>query len=641
MKRTIVCLFLLAACTPHPLSPPSSPIGLKPVPVNQAALTDLDGELFGTLVIASPATLMTQLGDQNAGTLEKMLTSVGISPKVSALIDFDRPLGMALLNPTLLASPTVRPILAMIPLRSGSAFAAALEAAGAQKTQWGYRVPTMAGEISIGIQREGSGDHALIAWRSELLPEVAHVLGPKLRGPKESAVTVHMNLDNARAVLGSQLDALGQHVALLSAEGSSPSDPQIAFSMREILALIGYAHGVSDVELLADVDSGGVTVTARLDSNHGSDLFAGPGFDRASERSFRSYVEQQRTGPAWGSRLLPRDSALAYMTRMSPLGRRGDVNASMAFLASATARPIAAEEAMKWRRALDRVSHAMAEGGELSYAVWPAQGKGGLGFGGAFHVDDSTEARAAVKAAYEALAVPIGAIVTRSLALDPVRYDKRIEVRERTRQIAGQSVELVEVSVRWPSDAGDERRVFESMFGEKLVVATAFVGDSALFAMGADYESRLTTMSQAALGGPAASLQDNTAFQEALGYHDQSRISLAFLEMPKIAALAGALFARSTDLTDDQRGALIQLLGDVRSGAIISTTNVVQGQARARYELTSHLPRTALEGRLRLAGALWRIALAPVINPPVLPPLPLPPSQITPSAGFSDTGPTM
>ena len=64
------------------------------------------------------------------------------------------------------------------------------------------------------------------------------------------------------------------------------------------------------------------------------------------------------------------------------------------------------------------------------------------------------------------------------------------------------------------------------------------------------------------------------------------------------------------------------------AGAIVSTTNA----RGARYQLTTHLPPGAVAGAAQLHGALWRIALSPLVNPPAMPPIPVPPPHVAPQA---------
>ena len=68
---------------------------------------------------------------------------------------------------------------------------------------------------------------------------------------------------------------------------------------------------------------------------------------------------------------------------------------------------------------------------------------------------------------------------------------------------------------------------------------------------------------------------------------------------------------------------------------IVTTTNA----SGRRYELTSHVPRSAIMGAARLNGALWRVALSPLVNPPTMPPIPVPPPHVTP--GTPQTGAPM
>ena len=58
----------------------------------------------------------------------------------------------------------------------------------------------------------------------------------------------------------------------------------------------------------------------------------------------------------------------------------------------------------------------------------------------------------------------------------------------------------------------------------------------------------------------------------------------------------------------------------------MSTTNT----AGTRYEVTTRLPASAVPEIMSVGGMLWRIALAPLINPPAVLPLPIPPAHVTP-----------
>ena len=176
--------------------------------------------------------------------------------------------------------------------------------------------------------------------------------------------------------------------------------------------------------------------------------------------------------------------------------------------------------------------------------------------------------------------------------------------------------------------------MFESLFGKKLTLATAFVGDQALFALGADYQERLAAMIGTARGVPAASLGDEPAFAEALQYKQATRVSLSYLETARMAHLAAGLVAQQGRLGPDEEQAVARLMTTVGRGAIVSTTNA-DGR---RFEMTTHVPHSAIGGVASLNGALWRIALSPLVNPPMMPPMPVPPPHVTPTVNRPTDG---
>jgi hypothetical protein len=254
--------------------------------------------------------------------------------------------------------------------------------------------------------------------------------------------------------------------------------------------------------------------------------------------------------------------------------------------------------------------------------------------GGAYRLSDPGGARDAINAAYREVATPLPAMVLRGLSLDPARFARRVSVAHKKAQIAGIEADLMEVSVKWPAGSDAERRSFESMFGPRLVMATAYLDEQALFALGADYAERLTTMIKVAQGEGAASLGDEPAFVEALQYREQGRVSLTYLDTARMARFAASLMAQTRDLGPAEQAAVTSLLTEVGRGAIVSTTNA----SGVRYQLTTHLPSGAVAGAAQLHGALWRIALSPLVNPPMMPPMPVPPPQVSPGSPAPQPG---
>jgi hypothetical protein len=104
-------------------------------------------------------------------------------------------------------------------------------------------------------------------------------------------------------------------------------------------------------------------------------------------------------------------------------------------------------------------------------------------------------------------------------------------------------------------------------------------------------------------------------------------VSLSYLETARMARFAAGLMEQTGDLDDAQQQAVQRLLVQVGRGAIVSTTNA-DGR---RFEMTTHVPHSAIAGVAALDGALWRIALSPLVNPPMMPPMPVPPPHVTPA----------
>ncbi len=618
---TSASLVTLIACgPPKPPLMPSTPV--HPA-TSMAALPrspDIAPEVMGYLVVSDGARVAQELSPEQPNAdpqklQSALLAQLGIAPDLAATIDLSRPLGVAMLNPALLATGSVQPYVAMIPVRSRRAVEAVLIAHNTPfvRTPWGFSTPTGKAKMSVAFQ---SG-YAVVAWREDLLDATVKLLGPRLRRPADAPVLVHVDLDNVHEAFGPQIDALMTNVAQLAGQGGTKGDPEVAYALRGVRMLAQYMRSVSDVELLGNIDSGGLTLTVRADGKN--------------DGAFAGYVKQQQPGPAWGVQFLPRDSVLAYATHASPAGRAADISASVAYLSEVGKAPAGAAERDKVRAAFERA--AQSTNGEFAYAVWPGRG-GGVGLGGAYRVNNPVEARAAVAGVYQTLAPRLGRMVMNALMLDADQLARHVTVAQRTVHFGPTDVDLIEIGVAWPKSASAERHMFESLFGKKLTLATAFVGDQALFALGADYQERLAAMIGTARGVPAASLGDEPAFAEALQYKQATRVSLSYLETARMAHLAAGLVAQQGRLGPDEEQAVARLMTTVGRGAIVSTTNA-DGR---RFEMTTHVPHSAIGGVASLNGALWRIALSPLVNPPMMPPMPVPPPHVTPTVNRPTDG---
>lgn len=615
-------LVTFIACSPH--NPPLTPTApTHPTTASMNALPrspDISHEVMGWLIVSDGQRLAQQLSpDQPNADPRKLsvglLAQMGLSADLAATIDLTRPLGVALLNPSLLATGSVQPYVLMVPVRSPKAVFDVLTAHNTPftRTAWGFETPTGKAKMSVAFMP----GYAIVAWREDLLEATAKLLGPRLAKKADAPVVIHLDFDNVHEAFGPQIEAAMANVAQLASQGGTSGDPQVAYALRGVRMIAQYMRSVSDLELLGDLDSGGLTLTLRAEGK--------------DDGAFAGYVKQQRPGPAWGVQFLPRDSVLAYATHENPAGRAADIAASVAYLGEVGREPAGAGEREHVRKVLERA--ARTTGGELAYAVWPGRA-GGVGLGGAYRVNNPVEARAAIAEVYQTLSPRLGSLVMNALMLDGDALAKHVKIGRRTVRFGETEVDLIEVSVAWPKSAQAERHMFESLFGKKLTLATAFVGDQALFAIGADYQPRLAAMIGTARGVPAASLGDEPAFAEALQYKQATRVSLSYLETARMARFAAGLVEQQGQLGVEDEQAVARLMTTVGRGAIVSTTNA-DGR---RFEMTTHVPHSAIAGVASLNGALWRIALSPLVNPPMMPPMPVPPPHVTPAVNRATDG---
>jgi hypothetical protein len=616
MKRVVLLCFVAAACS-HPQSTSQRAPHIAMSLDTEGSLPpspDVSREIMGYAVLGDGERVLRQLATDGEHADLKALQiqtamSMGIDPVVGEVLDLKRPAAVAALNPMLLARNGVRPFVAMLPVVPRAQLEAALARRGAklEKQPWGFAVDSAQGKLYFGY---AAHDYVVIAWRPDLLAATEKLLGPRLTGKRDAPVVLHASVDNLYAAFGPQLEALLGHFSQVASAGGPSGDPSVAFALRGLRQVSRFADSVTSLELLLDLDPGGLTVTARLDGK--------------PDGAWAGYVKQQESGPAWGVQFLPRDAVMVYTTHANAQGRAAEIDDQVAYLAHASSRKLRAGDEDRWRKAMQKA--VSSTGGELAYAVWPAR-EGGMGVGGAYRLTDPALARESVMAVYSEISEQLGGMLARALSIDAERLADKFVVKRKQARIADTDVDLVELTPKFPASAMGEKRLFETMFGPKLVLATAFVGDTALFALGRDWAARLETMLKTSQGERAASLGDEPDFAEALQFHAGARVSMSYLETGRMARFAAGLLVQATDLDPPQRQAISRILSQVGRGAIVTTTNA----KGARYELTTHVPRAAILGAARLNGALWRVALSPLVNPPMMPPMPVPPPHVAPS----------
>ena len=545
-------------------------------------------------------------GDEDLAVKLLLARALGLEPSVMAALDFRRPAAIGVLHPAFGGGETP-PFFAVVPTLGRGSVEKALQSGGLPVDQhgWGVEVKTDQGKIAIGFREQGGTTYALIAFRPDLVGAAWKELAPVLSKKTEVPLTVHLDVDHVYAAFGAQLEVLLGRFAQATRDGV---DPQIAFALRSARRFTRYADSIEGLELLVGSDDGGVTITARVDGKPGS--------------AFADYVASQHPGPLWGLRFLPKDSVLIYATHRSGGTAEEDLDASIDYLGDAMNPPATDATRAGWRQAMGKALSAMP--GEMVYAVWPGS-DGGVGLGGAYKVKGGEAARRDTLAAYSRIGEDMAGVVARSLKLDPDRFKLDVKVKRGAMKIGATAIDTVEIGVRWPAGAAAEKKLFQSLFGERLVMATAFVGEQALFAVGHDVKDRLSAMIAAAAETGDGTLADDPRFHNALGYHPDGRVSFTYLPTAGMAGFISRLL-HAGKLDRERLRLLEPVLLDAGDGAIVASTNATG----ARYEMSTRIPTSSLPGLPRIGAVLWRMALSPLLNPPTMPPLPIPPAHVTP-----------
>ena len=605
LLATFLTASLAAGCTSHPPTPAGHPnTTAKTQAKTQAARPpqpppspDVSQQVMGWIVLESGAhlarTVALTLGVDPGMSPEQVFGPLladllGLDPRLLGIVDFTRPAAVALLNPSLLKGAAAQPLLLLLPVHARSTIEKVLTQAGIHfaPTDWGMVIRARRGPMFLSF-KEG---YAQIAWRPELVNAAATILTGPL-GQARGLLRMHVSVDNVRTWYGPQMKGV------LAGVSQGMDDPQWRFTRRNARRFARFITSLKTVDLRIGNDERGLGITVRAAGR--SEPGQGPG------EGWLGHLASQPTGPVWGTEFIPPDAVLVYSSHRHPATAHSDLEDAINYIGDVASPPVPLKRRATWRRPLDRAADQMS--GELIYAVWPGQGNGGgLGLGGAFGVHDTAAARRDMLTAYQMAGKELAALAVRALDLDTKHLRVRSAVHRDATRIADTPVDTFEISVDWPRRARVERKRFETLLGGRLVLGLAFVNDAALFTMGRDWQARLGAMIQAAQGTPAPSLAEDPGFTRAIAYRSQDRVSLTYLPLGRMS--------RFLELPP-QFGAAGATQGN---DVIVFTTNT----SGTGYEINTHVPHTALPGLLRSSGALWRVALTPLVNPPVLPPLP-------------------
>ncbi|MBI4512316.1 MAG: hypothetical protein HY698_21970 [Deltaproteobacteria bacterium] len=580
---------------------------------------NLDKTLGQLMVLAtgSPA----KPAERNA-LLDHIGLGLGLQGATQA-IDASRPIALAVLSPRGEAGDLQ--LLVAVPVRSGQAFLQLLNKAlnrhpGGTQREAAYTAGQ--GLLVVGIFKDPDGTVAYMAFQSGASAHARHVLFPIRETPFEGLVA-RVLLEELPEALRAKLDQAATELATLLAFGQR-SDPRATHGMRHLRRATQYVGSVSALDIRANASPEGVRLEFEARALPGSPL--------------AENVAAQNPGPTWGAELMPEDALLVYATRMSPRRLQEDTEDLVMYLGALS--PDTPEKRHSaWRSALGDWGRFLT--GETVFATWPAEG-GGIGVGGAFRASFPARSRNATTRAYLALGPSMGKLMAAELGLDPGKIHFRVRARENAGREGGTATDELELMPRWPASASREKKAFQWLYGDRIVLALATIGDQVVWAAGRDHRARLHTMVRAALGEKTPSMAGNPGFARARDQAPEGRVSLSYLSTAGVARLVGRVFQDTDSMTPERELMLAPFLRpSAKQDAIVSTTRVLRNDAGASYLLATLVPPPALAELGRMGGAMWRIGFSYLLGPPPLPPIPAPPASLIPPADLGPATPPM
>jgi hypothetical protein len=579
MRRLTLALCALSCASHSAAAPPR--LEAAPAPPASAPLAT---DLVGWMVLGD----LTAFGD--GGALKSELVSAIAAPELALALDPARPLVIGVLD---WKQHPDEPVTLGLPLLSNATLKD-----GATIQRGGNATP-----LHVRVV----GGIAYVAGEPAIAEAAPSLLGPILAKPQRSAVVARVLVPNLTRLAGDDIEkAIAKFMTLSSPEAAT--DARDAFGLRALRGVAPYLRAASAIEIRADATKAGVAISLDME---------GP-----EKGEWADYVARRRPGPPWGLGYLPSDSILAFSTR---LDARADADALAGFFGgggdTGSIRP-------------PIVAFLSTLPGELAYATWPAAG-GGMGVGGAFATTTNTHAK--LLAAYKTLGDAIGPTVAHELGVDPakLRFDVKMPAPDK---ISGVTVDRLDLI---PStDDKDVQRVLDWMYGgDGVHMGIAFVGKTAVWAAGRDYQQRLATMISVARGHKEKSVADRPGLY---GLDARGLVSTSWVSPSGLATFITRTLQTTAALGPDENTVLAPYLApNAANDAIVTTTRLAHRPGQAVFEARTVIPGPVIGDIGHIGGAFWRVGLSLLTGPPPELPIPVPPRQVTPPpSAVAPSGPS-
>lgn len=498
---------------------PSAQAQAKAINPTTPPVSDISGEILGTLTLASVDSILNQGATlvrphlppafqpmANPEMLKMRIFASVRAPELQKVIDLSRPAAVAMVDPQAYKGKKLGPILLALPVLDASAFVdfLAKKADGHEATPWKDHLFMFKSEtIRLRIDK----GYVLLAGHETLISGAAGVLMPLLTKPPQNLADPHINVAAINRLYGEKIDKV---IAKSRRKLAKQKLDKINVG-KMVTRWMGFIKGMKDFNMSLSLEGDFIKLLANVKAK--------------ASGSFTDYLGKLNAGPAWGAKFLPQESALVILTRDSPERIMEDVNDAMDMLEGLL--PLAdkdpqlkqlakAIDLKAWRGSVRRaIKHFSGEG---AAALWATQ-DGGLGMGGATRWRDGKAGQVEIRKWMRFLSKELA----RLQKLKPVRafikkelpgFKLSLKIKEKSVRAAGIKGDRYELGIRWPKLKNKkDRKMLDKIkkgvakvLGRKFTMAYVTVGDTMLWTAGKDYRQRLAAMVPIARGGKGSGM---------------------------------------------------------------------------------------------------------------------------------------
>jgi hypothetical protein len=422
------------------------------------------------------------------------------------------------------------------------------------------------------------GDKVAIAPSSKKVLDLTHlfILRNLIERPPLHDVAVHVMTENLLKGPGKGLDTqVAQALSRVKTAASQPSGApgtasDVLAQARETATrtteetvkwYLDLAKSVHELLITAEINPKQISLALRGEAQPGGLL--------------HRVIKRQRPGPPFAHQLLPASSFLVVANRSNPAARTESRRTVSGLLAAIVKGGGSSEKLKQLEKAARELDARMT--GDVTVALHRPPAGAGVAVSVLARVSEAEPARQAVESLASLCVEWYEEQVKKAVAEG--RSEPKLEGERRALTHKGAKGSVVSIGIPWPED---RREQATRLFGEKVGLGWAFLGEHAIFYLGKDAGRQLELLVEGAASGKlAGGLHESGAFKKALGASPE-RVGLAYLSLVDLMR-----WFEGTGIKDGE--AMAAVLKDAKVSSAPSLDWGVNA-LRTQLDLTLHLP---------------------------------------------------